>query len=336
MSTDPVAFLSYAHRDDSYHGGAITKLREELSGAIAVALGDDFSIFQDRDDIAWGQHWPSRLEQGLEGSRFLIAILSPSFFKSEACRKELTEFLEIEREADRNDLILPIYFRTTPFLENRLKRDADPLANAISQRQFRDWRELRHLPFEDFKVRRALDSLADELVQAMERSETETEGNNPETKPYPTPFDQQTGTFETGVFEDLEAFVHRARSKGLLEPQAPFIRSTPATLPEPGTVFRKIDEPWCPELVVIPQGSFIMGSPVDEKGHEESEEPEHRVFIERSFALGVYPVTFDQFDHFCMETGRRKPGDEGWGRGRHPVINVGLDDAVAFPAGSPM
>ena len=79
-----------------------------------------------------------------------------------------------------------------------------------------------------------------------------------------------------------------------------------------------------------------MGSPVDEKGHEESEEPEHRVFIERSFALGVYPVTFDQFDHFCMETGRRKPGDEGWGRGRHPVINVGLDDAVAFPAGSPM
>ena len=41
-------------------------------------------------------------------------------------------------------------------------------------------------------------------------------------------------------------------------------------------------------------------------------------------------MTFEQYDRFCEETGRRKPGDEGWGRGRRPVINVSWNDARAF------
>ena len=101
--------MSYAHRDDDYHDGAITKFREQLSRAISVAIGEDFSIFQDRKDIAWGQHWPSKLEERLAGGRFLIAILSPSFFTSDYCLKELSEFLAIEQAAGRQDLILPVY-----------------------------------------------------------------------------------------------------------------------------------------------------------------------------------------------------------------------------------
>jgi len=41
-------------------------------------------------------------------------------------------------------------------------------------------------------------------------------------------------------------------------------------------------------------------------------------------------VTFEQYDRFCEETGRRKPDDRGWGRGRRPVINVSWNDAKAF------
>ena len=51
-----------------------------------------------------------------------------------------------------------------------------------------------------------------------------------------------------------------------------------------------------------------------------------------SFAIGRYPVTFAEYDHFCDATGREKPDDEGWGRGRMPVINVSWDDAVAYAA----
>ena len=46
--------------------------------------------------------------------------------------------------------------------------------------------------------------------------------------------------------------------------------------------------------------------------------------------MGKYEVTFAQYDRFCEETGRRKPDDEGWGRGNRPVINVSWNDAKAF------
>jgi formylglycine-generating enzyme required for sulfatase activity len=46
--------------------------------------------------------------------------------------------------------------------------------------------------------------------------------------------------------------------------------------------------------------------------------------------MSKYEITFDQYDAFCEATGRKKPGDEGWGRGRRPVINVNWHDASAF------
>ena len=48
------------------------------------------------------------------------------------------------------------------------------------------------------------------------------------------------------------------------------------------------------------------------------------------FEIGKYPVTFEEYDMFCEDTNREKPKDEGWGRGKRPVINVSWDDAMAF------
>jgi formylglycine-generating enzyme required for sulfatase activity len=48
------------------------------------------------------------------------------------------------------------------------------------------------------------------------------------------------------------------------------------------------------------------------------------------FALGRYPVTFDEYDHFCIQTGLQNPHHEGWGRGRRPVINVSWIDAKEY------
>ena len=55
-----------------------------------------------------------------------------------------------------------------------------------------------------------------------------------------------------------------------------------------GTVFRNC--PTCPEMVVIPPGSFIMGSPGTEKGRD-SDEIQHKVTIAYSFAVSKYPIT---------------------------------------------
>jgi formylglycine-generating enzyme required for sulfatase activity len=85
-------------------------------------------------------------------------------------------------------------------------------------------------------------------------------------------------------------------------------------------------------MVVIPAGEFMMGSPEDEEGRRDNEGPQHLVTIERPFALGRYPVTFEEYDVFCEQTHRKKPEDRAWGRGRRPVINVSWKDATAYCA----
>ena len=98
----------------------------------------------------------------------------------------------------------------------------------------------------------------------------------------------------------------------------------------PGTSFRDCAE--CPEMVVVPAGSFPMGSLNAEKERNRDEGPLHQVTISRPFAVGRYEVTFDQWDA-CVAGGScdgHRPNDRGWGRGRRPVINVSWDDAKAY------
>jgi len=89
--------------------------------------------------------------------------------------------------------------------------------------------------------------------------------------------------------------------------------------------------PFCPEMVVVPAGIFTMGSPTNEWGRYD-EEAQVRVTIAAPFAAGKYAVTFDEWDACVADHGcnGHKPGDEGMGRGKHPVINVNWDDARAY------
>src|SRR4051794_6837804 len=83
MVGEPHAFLSYTRIDDEFHGGAITELRKRLELGVRVVMGDrSFTIFQDIEGIEFGQHWPSRLDEALASARFLVPVLSPSFFVS--------------------------------------------------------------------------------------------------------------------------------------------------------------------------------------------------------------------------------------------------------------
>src|SRR6266571_3029702 len=86
----------------------------------------------------------------------------------------------------------------------------------------------------------------------------------------------------------------------------------------------------CPEMVVVPAGSFTRGSPTSEPGHSADEGPQHMVTIARQFAVGRFEVTFDEWDACAADGGCNgyKPSDEGWGRGRRPVINVSWGNAV--------
>lgn len=99
---------------------------------------------------------------------------------------------------------------------------------------------------------------------------------------------------------------------------------------KPGDVFR--DCPQCPEMVVVPAGSFMMGSPANEVGHNDREGPQHQVTFARPFAAGRHEVTFEEWDACVAEggCGGYRPDDHGWGRGRRPVIEVSWHDAKAY------
>ncbi len=87
-----------------------------------------------------------------------------------------------------------------------------------------------------------------------------------------------------------------------------------------------------PEMLVIPAGRFLMGSPASETERFDEEGPQHSITFAHPFAIGRYAVTFVEYDAFCTKTGRSKPGDEGWGRDQRPAINVSWDDALAYCA----
>ncbi len=97
-----------------------------------------------------------------------------------------------------------------------------------------------------------------------------------------------------------------------------------------GEVFRDCDV--CPEMVVVPAGTFMMGSPETEEGRRDNEGPQRQVTIDYAFAAGVYEVTFDEWDA-CVRgggCGGYEPDDWGEGRGRRPVVDVHWEDAWQY------
>ena len=143
----------------------------------------------------------------------------------------------------------------------------------------------------------------------------------------------------------------------------------PDSVMAPGHVFR--DCTVCPEMIVVPAGVFIMGSPESEEerlqflvGEEgeiaiwaiggkevegtqefqsiperlrlvEPEGPQRYVTIARPLAVAVTEVTFSEWDA-CARAGGCSgmiPDNEGWGRGTRPVINVSWQDAQSMWSG---
>ena len=82
-------------------------------------------------------------------------------------------------------------------------------------------------------------------------------------------------------------------------------------------------------MAVVPAGSFRMGCVAGDACAAE-ERPVRTVTIEAPFSLSKYEVTFEDFDRFAEAAGRERPDDQGWGRGRRPVINVSWADAEAY------
>jgi formylglycine-generating enzyme required for sulfatase activity len=90
---------------------------------------------------------------------------------------------------------------------------------------------------------------------------------------------------------------------------------------------KKTNKNYEPEMVLVEGGTFVIGDIFESENTDAL--PVHEVTL-KSFYIGKYEVTFEQFDEFALATGRELPDDNGYGRGRRAVVNVTWDDALAF------
>ncbi|MCF8507079.1 MAG: formylglycine-generating enzyme family protein, partial [Caulobacter sp.] len=103
--------------------------------------------------------------------------------------------------------------------------------------------------------------------------------------------------------------------------------------PQVKSVFKDCET--CPEMVVVGPGTYARGSPTTEKERWKDEEPVRDVRIGYSFAVGVYEVTFAEWQS-CVAgwgcAGNKKPRSRSFGEGRRPVIDVSWKDAQEYVA----
>jgi formylglycine-generating enzyme required for sulfatase activity len=88
-------------------------------------------------------------------------------------------------------------------------------------------------------------------------------------------------------------------------------------------------------LMLIPAGSFMMGSPDNELERSDAEGPQHEVNV-NSFIMGKYPVTQDQWRYVAerlpQEHQELNPDPSSFKGDRRPVETVNWDDAMEFCA----
>ena len=133
-----------------------------------------------------------------------------------------------------------------------------------------------------------------------------------------------------------------APSVTLKPPEELFSNINPSQTYAPGSTFR---DPLSgggqgPEMVIVPAGSFMMGSPKGEAGRDVDEGPQRRVTLSKPFAVGKFEVTWAEWEacvadggcesNLNKESNWGNKGDAGWGKGTRPVINVSWEDAHAY------
>ena len=149
---------------------------------------------------------------------------------------------------------------------------------------------------------------------------------------------------------EMSAEGHETRRETVTHGAVPTVLRIALRKAVPGAGDRFRDCPECPEMVVVPAGSFRMGSPSWEPGRQDREGPVHEVTFHRPFALGVHEVTVAEFGRFVDETGHRTGSscrvvrsgewedrtglgwrDPGFGQGGgHPVVCASWNDARAY------
>ena len=162
---DASLFLSYAHADDDYLGGAMLAFADALQESYSFLFGGTIRVFTDRGDLAWGRAWQQQLDAAIEDTQFLLAMVTPRYLQSEACRREFEQFLSATGSA-RHDLVLSLKWTTLP-----APNGSDPVRAHVDAHQWKTAGDLAALEPRTPAYRAAVEQLAAALHERITRRE---------------------------------------------------------------------------------------------------------------------------------------------------------------------
>lgn len=166
-------FWSYVHDDDKAEGGRISRLARDIVDQYQMLTGEEIRLlFLDKDDIKWGDQWRKEIDSSLASVAFFIPVMTPRYFMSPECRRELQFFMRRANDLGVKELILPLHYTNVPLLYDGTTEDE--LIKLVGTFQWEDWRELRFSDVTSSEYRRNVAKLAEKIVEANKRAEEST------------------------------------------------------------------------------------------------------------------------------------------------------------------
>lgn len=240
--SNPSVFLSYVHDDDDYFDGLLIAFTKKVIQACRSELGTPVELITDNISLAWGENWREKLQKEVGRTTFLMAMVTPSYIRSQACRDEFLQFRTKTAKAGYQGLLTLLV--KNPRWEAPDVRD-DPICRSIRETiDEHQWLSLDH-PLENLEpetrdFRNAARSLGKELarrIEALEAQETPTLSAAPSENPSDSPENE-------GIIELLET---------LLESDAPAFSQRSEDF---NKVFAAFGEAFNRELSKLPSGSI--------------------------------------------------------------------------------
>lgn len=204
MPNGAAGFFSYVQADDEADGGRIISLSKHLRAQFRIQTAEELSLFVDRDSLEWGSEWATRIDEAIAGTTFFIPVITPSYFKSQACRQELLKFTREATRLGLHQLLMPIYWVAVPDLEDEGPSSTDEAVTLVSRYQWQDFRGVRLEDEGSAVFRKAVSGLAVELASRAVRVDTVQDVPEPaDTTPLPAAPPGDEDDDEPGILEKL-------------------------------------------------------------------------------------------------------------------------------------
>ena len=160
-SGESVGFWSYTHRDNDLDRGR-ERLAQDISDEYELQTGETLKMFVDSHSIKWGDEWQKDIGKALNHTVFFIAIITPLYLRSEACRREFSDFASGLQANKHDQVLLPVLYSDTPAVSDPKNRD--PIAQLVRQTQYQDLRNVRLSETNSSEYRRVVHTMVMRII----------------------------------------------------------------------------------------------------------------------------------------------------------------------------